>query len=186
MSYNQFPSLSVVPFEADLDGITEIQMRVFDNAEEFCLFRKGEFDNIAMIYKGVSEFLITHNVDLLSVTATFFAGIAAITALRDRIDRKRKERAEQKKKSESEKKAILLAVVTTETDENAENLDKFRNINAAVKIIPEDQSGRLRFFVSEKEFCFFFRRAKNDFVGFTGHNQKIQDWFVGLFSQDFE
>ena len=186
MSYNQFPSLSVDPFEADLDGITEIQKRVFDNAEEFCLYRKGEFDNIFVIYQHVSEFLITHKDFLLAVTTTFFSGIAATIALCERIDRKRKEYAEQKKVSESKKKAILLAVVSIRTDENAEHLDKFQNINTAVNVIPKDQRGRLRFFVSDKEFCFFFRRAENDFVGFTGNDQRVQDWLVGLFSQDCE
>ncbi len=186
MSYNQFPSLNVDPFEADLAGITEIQKRVFDNAEEFCLYRKGEFDNIVEIYQYVSEFFIKHKNFLLLVGSAFFSGMAATIALLERIDRKRKERAEQEKESESEKKAIVLAVVAIRTEKNAEHLDKFQNINTAVNVIPEDQSRRLRFFVSDKEFCFFFRRAVNDFVGFTGSDQKVQDWLVGLFSQDCE
>jgi hypothetical protein len=186
MSYNQFPSLKVDPFEADLAGITQIQKRVFNNAEEFCLYRKGEFDNIVEIYQCISDFLSTHKGFLLAVANTFFSGMAATIALRERIDRKRKERAEQQKKSESEAEPIVLAVVSTKTSKNAEYLEKFQNINTAVKVISKDQSGRLRFFVSDKEFCFFFRRDENDFVGFTGSDKKVQDWLVGLFSQDCE
>jgi hypothetical protein len=186
MSFKQFPSLNVDPFESDLKGITEIQKRMFDNTEEFCLYRKGEFDNIIEIYQHVSEFLITHKEFLIAVAATFFSGMAATITLFDRIDRKRKERGDQKRESKATRKPIILAVVSTMTEKNYEHLIKFQKINTSVNVIPEDKSGRLRFFVNEKEFCFFFRKAENEFFGFSGSDQKIQDWLVGLFSQDCE
>ena len=116
----------------------------------------------------------------------FFAGASTVIALRERLDRKRKEKAERDTGQASCTSPILLAIVSTKTQENAEHLDKFHGLSASMNVISENRRGRLRFFVSEKEFCFFFRRAKNDFVGFTGSDLTVQDWLVGLFSADCE
>jgi hypothetical protein len=153
MSISQF-------FEADLNGVTEIQTRFLNEAKEFVYFRKGEFDNIVEILKAV--------------TALVSLGAAIVRFIPDR-DKEGKEESRQ----------FLLRIISCKTEENEPYLKQFEELGAGVCEIPDEKRGRLRFFVNDNEFCLFVRRRENSFFGIIGDDEATRGQLQQLFESEY-
>lgn len=175
------PTEGVERFEGNLARVTDIQKEFFDQADEFCLFRKGEFDNIVEICKHIGQFVDENKCWLVPCAiASVNTTVNLIRLVADRRDK----RHAQGKANKSTPPSKALAVVSTSTPMNESHLKKLADYGAVVHVIAEKDRGRMRFFVNEKRYCLFFRQEKDDFWGYIGSDPQTIDRLVCMFSQD--
>ena len=172
---------AVERFEGNLARVTDIQKEFFDEADEFCLYRKGEFDNIVEISRYIGQFVAENKAWLLP--CAFLAVNTAVNVIRLVRDRRDKGPA-QGKGIKPRPPSKALAVVSASTPMNQSHLKELARLGAVVHLIAEKNRGRMRFFVNEKRYCLFFRQQKDDFWGYIGSDAQTIDRLVCMFSQD--
>ena len=180
MALTKASPIKVEPFEGDLRAITEIQTSMLQEAEEFCLFRKAEFDN-AM---EMASFLAARKdqIPLLTPAVPFGIGSA-----RELVAFTRKMRSGKLMNERSEfagPRGIWLGIVTMRTDRNNDALLKLVDLEAHIYVIPYEATSRLRYFVTDRQYCAFFRRQENNFWGLLGTDDVVREWLIDLFLRD--
>ena len=171
---------NIKSFEGDLAKITEIQTSFLKEAKDFVYFRKGEFDNIVeMLLVLINHVLSNPKIIIASVAA--YPGAKAIVS--DII--KGVKKIEQFAKDRKEKNELTFRVISIKTDKNRKELKEFEEKGVGVCEIPEEKSGRLRFFVNEKRFCLFVRQEENDFFGMIGTDKLMIRRLRELFDREY-
>lgn len=172
-------------FEGNLDKITEIQTSFFEEAEDFVYFRKGEFENIIEILEFVTNY-VKNNPDIILVVVAAYPEAKKLatdifSTLKKGIGRIGRFVADEKEKNE-----LTFRIISKEAGHTKE-LDEFEKKGAGVCIIPDEEGGRIRYFINEKRFCFFVRsyEDQNKFFGIIDDDKLMIQRFKKLFEYEF-
>jgi len=183
-------------FEANLAGISQLKREVHKNANEFFYLRKGE--DFGAFIEMLLELMVQTPEQITSVFSLYFERFPELAASLDlhkltEIDWKEilsfytlMTLGKELVIASWKKMKVLLApkpgdvklpklkILCYPDEVNKKARIGWEDMNYQVRNYKKKaQAGRHRFYLSEKEYCFFIRKPDSTFFGFRGSDQDV-------------
>lgn len=170
------PKQKIETVTGTLATVTEIQREFLDHPD-FVYFRKGEFENIFDItWDDVCRTAAVLGIVVPVVTVTI--------AVLKQYFKSVKQGLLTKPVRDDRDRRFIMCPDKSDPDPTlaAEMLEE---LGWKKKHIKRGQTGRLRFFVSSKEYFLFFRNPDNTFHGLRGSDKETISCLKGLFLDEW-
>lgn len=160
-------------FSGDLATITQIQSRFVSMDRQFIYFRKGEAENNVIIIAdwmvklgvglGLAHQFLTRYQELRQGAVILVSDLVAFGNF-------------MSSHVLSDPARTLPEFREIAAPRNADitmTTERLKRVGGAVRYVPEERSGKFRFFVNEKQYCVFLRRDDGTFIGFEGDDPSL-------------
>jgi uncharacterized protein YuzE len=157
--------------DEDLDGLTLIQKNFIGPDHQFIYFRKGEAENnvpvlaaivgtLVAIYKVVKDYpkLRQGTQEILDDLKVLSRCLKAFLS---------------KSESKERRTPDIREIASPNDPKITLTLEILRSIGGDVRYLPSDRSGKLRYFVNNKQYCIFVRRSEARFTGILGSDPRV-------------
>ncbi len=170
------PKQKVETVTGNLAKVTEIQTEFLDHPG-FVYFRKGEFENIF----DVTWEDVRRTADVLGIVVPV---VAVTIALLKQHFKSVKQGLLTKPVRDDRQRRFIMCPDKSDPDPTLA-VEMLEGLGWKKKFIKRGQKGRLRFFVSGKEYFLFFRNPDDTFHGLRGSDKETISCLEGLFLDEW-